>query len=253
MKINKFLVFLFIFYLGILTISYGFVFAVIGDRAGRPVKGVFEQNLKEIVKRKPDFIIQLGDILVNSSDEEYRYLNNLLRDISIPILIVPGNHDLLGDPKGEKFQKYTGRPLYYYFDYEDSRFIILNNSSGKIGKFQMQWLIDVLEKSDNLKYKFVFMHQPIISPSFFFLFHKADPIESKELMKIFERYKVNYVFSGHIHMYYRKEINGVVYIISGIGGARPYVSSDLDEGKPHFIILNVSDKGIKEEVVRLNW
>lgn len=72
-------------------------------------------------------------------------------------------------------------------------------------------------------------------------------------MKIFEKYKVNYVFSGHIHMYYRKEINGVVYIISGIGGARPYVSSDLDEGKPHFIILNVSDKGIKEEVVRLNW
>lgn len=252
MKLNK-VVFLFIIYLGILTLSYGFVFAVVGDRAGRPVKGVFEQNIKEIIKRKPDFIVQLGDILVDSSDEEYRYVSDLLKDLYIPIFIVPGNHDLMGDPKGEKFQKFTGRPLYYYFDCENSRFIILNNSSGKIGKTQMEWLVNVLENSKGIKYKFVFMHQPVISPSFFFLFHKADPIESKELMKIFEKYKVNYVFSGHIHMYYRKEINDVVYIISGIGGARPYVSSDLDEGKPHFILLNVTDKGIKEEFIRLSW
>ncbi|MGB9767574.1 metallophosphoesterase family protein [Dictyoglomus sp.] len=248
---SKILAIIFLF-ISLYSTIYAFTFAVIGDRAGRPVFGVFERNLSEVVKRKPDFIVQLGDILVESSDEEYRYVGSILKNVSVPFYIVPGNHDLYKDPKGARFQSFTKRPLYYYFDYENARFIILNNASGSLGKVQLEWLIEVL-KGTNKKYKFVFMHQPVISPSWFFLFHKADPVESKILMKLFEEYHVNYVFSGHIHMYYRKEINGVVYIISGIGGARPYISSDLDEGKPHFILIKVSDEGINEEVVRLNW
>ncbi|MFN3698964.1 MAG: metallophosphoesterase family protein, partial [Dictyoglomus sp.] len=188
-----------------ITVSYGFTFAVIGDRAGRPVKGIFERNLSEIIGRRPDFIIQLGDVLVDSSDKEYEYVKELLKNIPMPIYIVPGNHDLMGDPQGEKFKKFTRRELYYYFYYGNSLFIVLNNSSGRIGKGQMRWLVKLLE-DNRAKYKFVFMHQPVISPGFFFLFHKADPIESKELMRIFEKYKVNYVFSGHIHMYYRKKL-----------------------------------------------
>jgi len=248
----KFFIFIFLFLGYLFNITFSFTFAVIGDRAGRPVDGIFEKNLSKILEKKPDFIIQLGDILVESNDKEYEYVKNLFKNVYIPIYFVPGNHDLKGDPGGKKFQAFTGRPLYYYFDFENARFIILNNSSGKLGKDQKQWLVDVLKNTDK-KYKFVFMHQPVISPGIFFLFHKADPIESKELMQIFEKYKVNYVFSGHIHMYYRKIINNVVYIISGIGGARPYVSSDLDEGKPHFILIEVKDSGIREEVIRLEW
>ncbi len=252
MKQIKKLITIILLIIGLCSFAYGFTFAVIGDRAGRPVPGVFERNLSEILKRKPDFIIQLGDILVEGTEKEYKYIGELLRNVNIPFYIVPGNHDLYNDSRPQKSQKFTGRPLYYYFDYENARFIILNNSSGILGKTQLEWLTNVLKENDK-KYKFVFMHQPVISPGLFFLLHKADPVESKMLMKLFEEYKVNYVFSGHIHMYYRKEINGVVYIISGIGGARPYVSSDLDEGKPHFVLMEVTDKGIKEEVVRLNW
>ncbi|MEN2983727.1 MAG: metallophosphoesterase [Dictyoglomaceae bacterium] len=241
-KKNKILLF-FLLVLLLFSISYSFTFAVIGDRTGRPMRGVFEKNLSEILKTDAKFIIQLGDILENSSVEQYEFIKNLINNIKIPIYFVPGNHDLLGDPEGKKFQEFTRKPLYYYFDYENARFIILNNSSGKIGKEQMGWLIDVLENTKT-KYKFVFMHQPVIAPSFFFLFHKADPIESIKLMEIFEKYQVNYVFSGHIHMYYRKEINGVIYIISGIGGATPYVSPEVDAGKPHFILINISEKGI---------
>lgn len=252
MKQIKKLIGIFLLITNLCSFVYGFTFAVIGDRAGRPVPGVFERNLYEILKRKPDFIIQLGDILIEGTEREYEYVEKLLRNVNIPFYIVPGNHDLYKDPKGERFQKFTGRPLYYYFDYENARFIILNNSSGVLGKIQLEWLINVL-KETHKKYKFVFMHQPVISPGLFFLFHKADPLESKILMKLFEEYHVDYVFSGHIHMCYRKEINGVVYIISGIGGARPYVSSDLEEGKPHFVLIEVTEKGIKEEVLRLNW
>ena len=230
------------------TFSYAFTFAVIGDRAGRPMSGVFEKNLQEVLKTKPDFIIQLGDILNDSSNSEYEFVKNLLKDVKIPIYFVPGNHDLMGDPKGEKYQKFTGRPLYYYFDYENARFIILNNASGGIGKEQKKWLIEVLESTDR-KYKFVFMHQPLISPGFFFLFHKINPIESNELMKIFEEYKVNYVFSGHIHMYYKKVINGTTYIISGIGGSTPYVSPEDTYGKPHFILVDVKENKIEDKMI----
>ncbi len=239
---------LFLLLLSIFSISYSFTFAVIGDRTGRPMKGVFEKNLLEILKTDVKFIIQLGDILEDSSPEQYNYIQNLLKNLKIPIYLVPGNHDLKGDPNGEKFQEFTGKPLYYYFDYENARFIILNNSSGRIGEKQMEWLISILEDT-KAKYKFVFMHQPVISPSFFFLFHKADLIESKKLMEVFEKYQVNYVFSGHIHMYYRRKINGVIYIISGIGGATPYVSPEIEAGKPHFILINLSKNGIIDKKI----
>lgn len=239
---------LFLFLLSIFSISYSFTFAVIGDRAGRPMKGVFEKNLLEILKTDTKFIIQLGDILEDSSPKEYNYVQNLLKNLKIPIYLVPGNHDLKGDPNGKKFQEFTGRPLYYYFDYENARFIILNNSSGRIGEEQMKWLISILEDT-KIKYKFIFMHQPVVTPSFFFLFHKADPKESKKLMEIFEKYQVNYVFSGHIHMYYKRKINGVIYIISGIGGSTPYVSPEIEAGKPHFILINVSENGILDKKI----
>lgn len=248
MKRARFILCILIFIYILFSISYSFNFAVIGDRAGRPMKGVFEKNLYEIMKTDAKFIIQLGDILEESNKEQYEYVANLLKNIKIPIYFVPGNHDLKGDLEGRKFQEFTGKALYYYFDYENARFIILNNSSGRIGKEQMKWLIDVLENTKT-KYKFVFMHQPIIAPSFFFLFHKADPIESKKLIAIFEKYKVNYVFSGHIHMYYKRIVNGVTYIISGIGGATPYVSSESDAGKPHFILIDVSENGIIDKKI----
>jgi len=76
--------------------------------------------------------------------------------------------------------------LYYYFDYENARFIILNNAFGKLGEEQINWLIEVL-KSAKGKYIFVFWHQPAITPNFLLFFHKADPFESKRLEKFLKK------------------------------------------------------------------
>lgn len=235
----------------LLSLSYSFEFAVLGDsraEGGAPL--VFEGLLEKISKTNAEFIIHLGDFLNESNPKEYEYLKRQLRKTNLPIYFVPGNHDIRGESAIKAFQEFTGKPLYYYFDYENARFIILNNAFGKLGEEQINWLIEVL-KSAKGKYKFVFMHQPVVAPNFFLFFHKADPFESKRLIRIFEEEKVNYVFAGHIHMYYRKVINGVVYIISGIAGAFPHVSSETDSGKPHFVLVKVTEKGIEDKMILL--
>ncbi|PMQ01176.1 MAG: hypothetical protein CBR30_07385 [Dictyoglomus sp. NZ13-RE01] len=248
MKIRTLIIFLLIF---LITYAYSFEFAVLGDsraEGGAPL--VFESLLEKISKTNAEFIIHLGDFLNNSDPKEYEFLKRQISKTKLPIYFVPGNHDIKGDMAVKAFKDFTGKPLYYYFDYKNARFIILNNAFGKLGEEQINWLIEVLRSAKG-KYKFVFMHQPVIAPNFFLSFHKADPSESKRLMKIFEEEKVNYVFAGHIHMYYRKVINKVVYIISGVAGASPYVSPETINGKPHFILIKVTDDGIEDKMIPL--
>lgn len=52
-------------------------------------------------------------------------------------------------------------------------------------------------------------------------------------------------------MYYKKDINGVVYIISGVVWAFPHVSSETDSGKLHFVLVKVTEKGIKDKMILL--
>jgi predicted MPP superfamily phosphohydrolase len=148
---------------------------------------------RKISKTNTEFIIHLGDFLNKSNPKEYEYLKKQLRKTNLPIYFVAGNHDIRGESAIKAFQEFTGKPLYYYFDYENARFIILNNAFVKSGEEQINWLIEVL-KSAKGKYKFVFWHQPLITLYFLLFFHKENPFESKRLIKIFEEEKLNYIF-----------------------------------------------------------
>ena len=129
-------------------------------------------------------------------------------------------------------------PEYYYsFRYGDAEFFVLdtNRTLGLLpGGEQYKWLEKGLAASD-AKWKFCYHHHPAYSsdaddygntakgPT------TAGDLRVRQLVPLYEKYKVDMVFNGHVHAYERtwpilggkvNQKDGVVYITSGGGGGK---------------------------------
>jgi len=225
-----------------------FSFAVFGDN--RDGDAVFADIIKHINKDKDiKFAINTGDFTPNGSSSEYDKYWQMCRSCRVKIYDVIGNHDLGFFNSGRNiFRKKYGES-YYYFDYDRSRFIILDNARSKgIGRIQMSWLKDVL---DTNKRKFVFMHKPLFDPTGTYPNYTMTPKEENEsLNKLLIRDEVSYVFAGHIHGYAREERNGVVYIVTAGGGAPLYLPA-FDGGVYHYVKVTVDSKKITDKEINV--
>ena len=83
-----------------------FNFAVVGDRSGRPVKGIFEDALQKINQLNPDFVMSVGDFIPGGCMEDmsetffrqqWEHFENILKACEPPFFRVPGNHDIVGE------------------------------------------------------------------------------------------------------------------------------------------------------------
>jgi hypothetical protein len=107
----------------------------------------------------------------------------------------------------------------YSFDYGDARFVALdsNASMAMLRQRVVPWLERTLSAAP--AWRFVFFHHAPFSDGF----HGGYAPVRRVLVPAFERARVDVVFSGHDHDYQRTHpIRGVVYIVSGGGGARLY-------------------------------
>ncbi|KFZ21898.1 Metallophosphoesterase [Thermotoga neapolitana LA10] len=196
------------------------------------------------------FAINTGDMVFDGSVFKWGLYLKQLKRFKVPVLHVPGNHDLADDPGN--YLKIFG-PLYYSFHVGNSYFIVLNNANEKcVDSYQLAWLEGELEKSRSYKYRFVFMHVPIYDPRV-----KKQPGHSMKdlknaltLLNILKKYDITMVFAGHIHGYFRGEWNGVPYIITGGAGAELF-GTNPEHYFYHFIKVHVSPKGVNYEVIKL--
>jgi hypothetical protein len=107
----------------------------------------------------------------------------------------------------------------YSFEYGNAKFIALPWTKILNNPVDLAWLEDEL-KSGQGKHIFIFKHRPHYT-----LGNKSyEDVEGKETAttKLYDKYKVTAVFSGHDHIYYRTKRNGVNYIISAGAGAPIY-------------------------------
>jgi len=138
--------------------------------------------------------------------------------------------------------------LYYYFEYENVYFVILNAYEeglwGLVKDGQLSWLEKTLEalKDEDV---FVFVHPPVYSylnPDCITDGSEHVAFSSKKnqdyLRELFKKFKVDAVFSGHEHMYHRESHDGTEYIITGCSGAYPYVSAE-EGGFYHFLKIDI--------------
>ena len=209
-------------------------FVVYGDNRSNPE--THARNVRQILKLKPAFILNTGDLVAQGSEYEQwkpQYFDPL-RGVSehIPIFPCLGNHER----NAIHYYNYHSVPddqgeVYYSFDYGNAHIISLNSNAQdapfELGEKQTEWLIEDLKKHKDATWKFVYFHHPL------FRSHPTRGVTAQRWVwqPVFEEYGVDLVLNGHDHYYMRsypigsysgEPKRGVYHLISGGGGANTY-------------------------------
>ncbi len=208
-----------------------YTFAVFGD-FGQGTKGQMAVA-RQLEKSPAEFVLLTGDLIYGRGEEEHYdtrffepYRKSLRRMNFWPAL---GNHDVgtkdgaavlavFDVPQNGPRGLQPGRN--YSFDYGNAHVVALdsNASAGVLRSTIIPWLERDLAASKQA-WKFVFFHHPPFSSAG----HGENAKTRDLLVPVFARHKVDIVFGGHDHAYERiKPRDGVLYIVSGNGGARLY-------------------------------
>ncbi|MFQ5805364.1 MAG: metallophosphoesterase family protein [Phycisphaerae bacterium] len=238
-------------------VGEGFSFIVFGDSG----EATQEQYLLavQMTSADPDFVLHTGD-LIYSHGERYNYRSRFFRpyrDLLRRVCFWPsiGNHDVFEptdqSPYFDVFELPENGPPdlppehHYWFDYAAARVAVIDsNIDEAVLRDQVApWLDDVLSESDAL-WKFVVLHHPAYTAG---AYAPSERIQ-RTLVPVFENTAVDIVFTGHDHMYERThpirggvtvpEGQGVVYIVSGAGGAMLYQALPLDQRPDYLAALH---------------
>ena len=226
-----------------------FRFAVYGDTRGD--KAAHQSVIDRMDLYKPDFAIHTGDLVDDGQIKTYWKIffqveGNFLAHV--PLYPTLGNHEQNAPNYFNTFSL-PGNQRWYFFDYGKARFICLEFDQFENivdpQQAQLAWLEQTL--ADNTQpWLFVYFHVPNID---------LGSGISQSLKKMFEKYKVNAVFSGHEHNYQRRVENGITYIISGGGGAPLYRIEGKDKLRAaaavmyHFLMISVEGKTLTGSVI----
>jgi 3',5'-cyclic AMP phosphodiesterase CpdA len=194
-----------------------------------------------------DAVILAGDVAYTTGDHRrwdtfFDFLDDFPIAEHVPMMIVPGNHDIDKEGDGNEiflaYEKrfrmprmhppdlgtYKGPPgplnmdappyplpyewgnAYYAFTYGPARLIMISSySSMEPNSTQYKWIVEELEKVDRTVTPWVLavLHTPMYN-TFSLHQHDLQIVAAKEhLEPLFVKHKVNMVFSGHIHAYLR--------------------------------------------------
>jgi 3',5'-cyclic AMP phosphodiesterase CpdA len=194
----------------------------ISDTHLSPMKPHFGSNWEPvaawIARQKPDLVIHTGDVTVDGADQEEdaRHCGELMRTLGVPVLAVPGNHDIgdagnphqpVNDARIARWRRHFGGDRWLR-DVEGWRLVGLNallfGSSEIEEDEQLQWLEAAMATAGHRKIGW-FLHRPL------FLDHPAEPdtgywsvkpAPRARLMSLVQRHRVALVASGHLHRWH---------------------------------------------------
>lgn len=242
---------LFLLLLAMIRLScYGatFSFAVFGDN--RDGDEIFMDIIKRVNSDKDiKFALNTGDLTPHGSSAQYENYWKMTASCEVRIYDAIGNHDLgLFNTGTGIFRKKYGE-TYYYFDHEDSRFVIIDDTRAKgLGRKQWNWLKEALKTDKKI---FVCLHKPLFDPTGMYPNYGMKPdSECRALNKLLISNRVKYIFAGHIHGYGREVADGVTYVIAGAAGAPLYLPA-FNGGYFSYVKVTVDGDNIKDEVVKV--
>ncbi len=214
-----------------------FSFLVYGDSQNNFVR--HREIISHFDEHSFDFIAHLGDIVQRGARNDWNVelfdpLEKYMAEK--PIFVSIGNHQL----DSENFYKYFQMPNsehenYFTFSHGNSFFVFFDNRSAafpeadyypsiKINSPQYIWLEEQLssQEATEADWIFVFSHVPT--------YHNrslSKYLDCEEyLAPLFEKYGVDFNFSGHLHGYERGFVNNVNYVTAAGGGGIGPVKDD---------------------------
>lgn len=249
-----------------------FAFAVIADTQGNPI--VNGQLAKHAWGLRPNFVILPGD-LVDDGLIKKQWANDFFASMGplfsrVPFYPTIGNHER----DSAHYYRYMDVPApeyYYSFQYGNAKFFMIDsNKKVDAESEQYRWLeselkeleADEKEGKSSVVWKFVSYHHPSYSSdeddygNLWTGKSTWGDTRIRELTKLFDRYKVDVVWNGHIHSYERTwpikegrvgQPDGTVYMITGGGGGgleqagpiRPAFQNNVKRGH-HFVFVAIN-------------
>jgi hypothetical protein len=224
-----------------------FQFVVVTDRTGGPRPGIFEKGVEKINLLQPEFVMSVGDLIQGYTTDtieinrQWDEFTGFVDKLEMPFFYVPGNHDVT-NPVMERIWKKRIGPTHYSFVYKDVLFMALNSEDqtrgagkGSISAPQLEWISKTLESNRDVKWTFLFMHQPL-------WVQETDPVNWLDVEKLLEKRK-HTVFVGHRHHYERFERNNTqYYMLATMGGGSPLRGPQFGEFD-HFVWVTMTDRG----------
>lgn len=210
----------------------------------------------------------------------------------VPLMPANGNHDALAVnyviqfalPQDESAGEQAQGEQWYSFDYGNAHFVVLDSNAGDdvIAGAQADWLEADLAAVDRevTPWVFAFHHHPPYSCS---TRHGSDRVVREAWQPIYDRHRVDFVFTGHDHLYERgKPIrgfqagskagalaeataeglpvdgSGTVYVVTGGAGAPLYGADDscyhtqLTESVYHYVVIDIEGPTMRYAAYRLD-
>lgn len=203
----------------------------------------------------PACVILTGDLVNDIRNEEqveiYKRIIARL-DPSVPLHIVPGNHDIKGF-KSENYKRYMELVGYDRFSFKkgDCAFIgfdscRIKEDAADAEEEQFAWLEAELKKAAGSRHIFLFCHCPVVMESLGEKDgHNNFPIGKRErYLSLFKKYGVEAVFSGHSHVSGYFEADGIRHVNS------IPVCSGFGKGFPGINVVKVTPDGFTYEFRR---
>jgi calcineurin-like phosphoesterase family protein len=255
-----------------------FRFVVLGDT--RSNHEVHANAVRQVIAKKPLFAINTGDLVSDGLNiDHWRTFFEINSDLmrTIPYFPVLGNHEN-NSPYYYQFFSLPQNEQYYMFVVGDALFLVLDvegydydtpqymSQEDKVAWWSSQnldymeqqkaWVERLLTLHDSAGYIFVFFHEPLISV-------KGSRVTGANFRRafwdgIFERHRVNVVFTGHDHHYHHAQVSESTHFITTAGGGAglydpdtPAPETKVIDKSHHFCTVEVGESEAKVTAIKL--
>ena len=189
-----------------------FSFTVVGDTQRNPV--VTGKVAKLMWERRPNFVVHCGDV-VDDGASKAQWTGDLFKPCAelfgrVPVFPCIGNHE-----KDHPFYyRYFALPKpehYYSYTYGNAEFFVLDTNTKRNLKAdgeQYKWLDRALAAS-TAKWKVCYHHHPAYCSddddygNTWKGSSTYGDVRVRSFVELYEKYKVDVVFNGHVHVYER--------------------------------------------------
>jgi hypothetical protein len=195
-------------------------FAIMSDRTGGMLPGIFEIGVKKINLLQPEFVISVGDLIDGYTTDpkvwnaQWEEFDAIIDGLDMRFFYVAGNHDISNELLLNEWMRRKGDP-YYHFVYNNVLFLVLHTEDGPgvtagISNEQIDFIERVLQENSEVRWTFLFKHRPL------WQYGNALGFERIESSLHGRNYTV---FSGHHHHYFHTSRNGMKhYTLATTGG-----------------------------------
>jgi hypothetical protein len=229
------------------------------------IEEIVDAFVLEVIKRKPDALLLLGDLTFNSERISHIELAAKLERVvsaGVPVYLIPGNHDInhercmgfrgndvykvesVSQKEFQEIYRHCGYDRAEYFDkssasyvakLSESLYVIMldtnSYSQNYLGEEALIWLENVLKEISKPDVHILGVsHQNLLEHNFMFtegfMIKNAQRIE-----EIYKKYNVKLNLSGHMHIQHIEDRGVAEIVTSSLAVAPNHFANILYDGK----------------------